>query len=105
MVARGGVYWIDLDKRRPCVVVSSDDVLGVEVWQTHVVPLTSNVDRAGLAGNVLLDSAVTGLPKDSVAVPLGLELVDRSWLVERVGHLPRALIDAIDKGLSSVLGL
>ncbi|MGK0171503.1 MAG: mRNA-degrading endonuclease toxin of MazEF toxin-antitoxin module, partial [Gammaproteobacteria bacterium] len=36
---RGGVYWIDLDKGRPCVVVSSDDVLSVEVWQTHVVPL------------------------------------------------------------------
>ena len=80
MVARGAVYWIDLDKRRPCVVVSSDEVLEVEVWQTHVVPLTSNLDRGGLAGNVLLDSAATGLTKDSVAVPIGLELVDRSWL-------------------------
>jgi len=105
VVARGGVYWIDLDKRRPCVVVSSIDVLGVEVWQTHVVPITSSLDRAGLAGNVLLDSAVTGLPKDSVAVPLGLELVDRSWLAERVGQLPWALVDAIDDGLRAVLGL
>ena len=102
---RGGVYWIDLDKRRPCVVVSSEDVLGVDVWQTHVVPLTSNLHRAGLAGNTLLDSAVTGLPTDSVAVPLGLELIDRSWLGERAGRLPRALVDAIDDGLRSVLGL
>ena len=105
MVARGGVYWIDLDKRRPCVVVSSDDVLGVDVWQTHVVPLTSNLDRAGLAGNVLLDAATTGLPTDSVAVPLGLELIDRSWLGERVGRLPRALVDAIDDGLRAILGV
>lgn len=105
MVDRGGVYWIDLDKRRPCLVVSSDDVLGVEVWQTHVVPLTSNLDRAGIAGNVLLRSAVTGLPKDSVAVPLGLELIDRSWLVERAGRLPRVLLSDIDDGLRSVLGL
>lgn len=105
MVARGAVHWIDLDKRRPCVVLSSDDVLAVEVWQTHVVPVTSNLDRAGLAGNVLLDSAVTGLPMDSVAVPLGLELVDRSWLAERVGQLPPALVDAIDDGLRAVLGL
>jgi mRNA-degrading endonuclease toxin of MazEF toxin-antitoxin module len=102
---RGGVYWIDLDKGRPCVVVSSDDVLSVEVWQTHVVPLTSNLNRAGLAGNVLLDSAVTGLPQDSVAVPLGLELVDRAWLMERVGQLPRALVSAIDDGLRAVLSL
>ena len=105
MVARGEVYWIDLDKHRPCVVVSSDDVLDVDVWQTHVVPLTSNLGRAGLAGNVLLDAAVTGLPTDSVAVPLGLELVDRSWLGERVGQLPRALGDAIDDGVRAVLGL
>lgn len=105
MVARGGVYWIELDKRRPCVVVSSDDVLGVDVWQTHVVPLTSNLDRAGIAGNVLLPAAVTGLPKDSVAVPLGLELVDRSLLGEQSGRLPAALVQVIDDGLRAMLGL
>ena len=103
MVARGAVYWVDLDERRPCVVVSSEDVLRVDVWQTHVVPLTSNLDRAGLAGNVLLKAAATGLPTDSVAVPLGLELVDRSWLVDGVGELPEPLVDAIDDGLRAVL--
>lgn len=105
MVARGGVYWVELDKRRPCVVVSSDDVLGVDVWQTHVVPLTSNLDRAGIAGNVLLPAPVTGLPKDSVAVPLGLELVDRSLLGEQPGRLPAALVQAVDDGLRAMLGL
>ena len=105
MVARGAVFWIDLDKRRPCVVVSSDDVLGVDVWQTHVVPLTSNVERAGIAGNVLLVSATTGLPKDSVAVPLGLELIDRSLLAEQSGRVPQILLDDIDDGLRVVLGL
>ncbi len=105
MVARGGVYWADLDKRRPCVVVSSDHVLGVEVWQTHVVPLTSNLGRAGLAGNVLLVAGVTGLGRDCVAVPLGLELIDRFWLAERVGQLPPTLVDAVDDGVRAVLGL
>ena len=105
MVARGGVYWVDLDKRRPCVVVSSDDVLSVDVWQTHVVPVTSNLDRAGLGGNVLLESGATGLALDSVAVPLGLELVDRSWLTALVGQLPGPLVGAIDEGLRRVLGL
>ena len=105
MVTRGGVYWIDLDKRRPCVVVSAAEVLDVDVWQTHVVPLTSNVARAGLAGNVLLSPVVTGLAKESVAIPLGLELVDRSWLGDRVGQLPTPLIQAIDDGLRMVLSL
>ena len=105
MVTRGGVYWIDLDKRRPCVVVSADDVLSVDVWQTHVVPITSNVTRAGIAGNVLLPTKATGLPKDSVAVPLGLELIDRSLLGSQAGRLPSVLIDDIDNGLRAVLGL
>jgi len=105
VVARGTVYWIDLDKRRPCVVVSSDDVLGVGVWQTHVVPITSNLGRAGIAGNVLLPAAASGLQKDSVAVPLGLELIDRSLLGERAGRLPDVLIDDIDDGLRAVLGI
>jgi len=105
VVVRGGVYWIDLDKRRPCVVVSSEDVLGVALWQTHVVPVTSNLERAGIAGNVLLPSTVTGLIKDSVAVPLGLELVDRSLLAEEVGRVPPVLLDDIDAGLRIVLGI
>ncbi|MDY7102972.1 MAG: type II toxin-antitoxin system PemK/MazF family toxin [Actinomycetota bacterium] len=104
-MTRGGVHWIELDKRRPCVVVSSDEVLGVGVWQTHVVPLTSNLDRAGIAGNVLLRSTVTGLPKDSVAVPIGLELIDRFLLGQQTGRVPRPLLDDLDDGLRAVLGL
>jgi len=98
------VYWIELNERRPCIAVSSDEVLGVDVWQTHVVPVTSNLKRAGIAGNVLLGSTVSGLPKDSVAVPLGLELIDRSLLAEQAGRLPQVLLDDIDNGLRAVLG-
>ncbi len=105
MVTRGAVYWIELDKRRPCVVVSSDDVLSVDVWQTHVVPITSNVARAGIAGNVLLPANASGLPKDSVAVPLGLELIDRSLLGQQAGRLPEVLVEDIDEGLRAVLGI
>jgi mRNA interferase MazF len=106
MVVRGSVYWIELDKRRPCVVVSSEDVLGVNVWQTHVVPVTSNIARAGIAGNVLLPAFASGLPKDSVAVPLGLELIDRSVLSEQAaGRLPKVLVDDIDEGLRAILGI
>jgi mRNA interferase MazF len=105
MVTRGTVYWIELDKRRPCVVISSDEVLGVDVWQTHVIPVTSNVLRAGIAGNVFLPAAASGLPKDSVAVPLGLELIDRSVLGEEAGRLPKVLIQDIDKGLRTILGI
>ena len=105
MVTRGEVYWADLDKRRPVLVVSSPDVLGVEVWQTHVVPLTSNLERGGLAGNVELGASATGLPRASVAVPLGLELIDRDWLLDRSGRVPPALMGLVDDGVRSVLDL
>ncbi len=99
------MYWIELDKRRPCVVVSSEDVLDVSVWQTHVVPITSNVARAGIAGNVFLPATASGLPKDSVAVPLGLELIDRALLGEQSGRLPDVLVEDIDEGLRAILGI
>ena len=43
--------------------MSSNDVLVANVWQTHVVPVTSNVARADIVGNVLLPTAASGLPK------------------------------------------
>jgi mRNA interferase MazF len=105
VVTRGGVYWVGVDNRRPCVVISSSEVLDADVWQTHVVPVTSNVVRAGIAGNVLLPAAHSGLPRDSVAVPLGLELVDRSLLAAFAAQLPAALVAAIDDGVRAILGL
>lgn len=69
------------------------------------VACLSHLERAGLAGNVLLRAAATGLPRDSVAVPLGLDLVDRAWLVEVTGQVPATLVDAIDDGIRAVLGL
>jgi len=54
---------------------------------------------------VLLPMKASGLPKDSVAVPLGLELIDRSLLGNQAGRLPAVLIDDIDDGLRAVLGL
>jgi mRNA interferase MazF len=87
------------------LVVSSDDPLGLSVWQTHVVPVTSDLDRAVFAGNGLPSAMATELPKDSVAVPLGLELVDRALLGEEAGVLPSPIVDDIDEGLRAVLGL
>lgn len=55
--------------------------------------------------SVLLTTAARGLPSDSVAVPLRLELIDRDWLGDRVGQLPLPLVRAIDDGIRAVLGL
>ena len=85
--------------------MSSYDVLSVDLWQVHVVPLTFQVDRAGIAGNVLLSATLTGLPHDSVAVPLGLELIDRSLLGEEISRIPAVLLQDVVAGLVAVLGV
>ena len=69
------------------------------------MPITSKLERAGLAGNVLLSANATGLPQDSVAVPLGLELIDRALLGERTGRVRDVLLDDLDAGIRAILGL
>ncbi len=44
-------------------------------------------------------------PQDSVAVPLGLELIDRALLTDLSGRLPAILVAEVDAGLRIVLGL
>lgn len=97
-----GSIWTNAD---PVSWYPADDVLDVDVWETQVVPITSKIERAGLAGNVLLRASVTGLPNDSVAVPLGLELIDRSLLGERAGRIREVLLDDVDAGIRAILGV
>ena len=43
--------------------------------------------------------------RPSDTVPLGLELVDRAWLGDRVGIVPPSLQAATDDGTRAILGL
>ncbi len=113
---RGEIRWVDLDpvrgseanKRRPAVIVSNDGAnstaarLGRGV--VTVVPVTSNVERVH-PFQVLLDSAATGLRRDSKALA---EQV-RSVSVERVGELAGTLqpfqVLALDEALRLHLSL
>lgn len=55
-------------------------------------------------GNVPLDTATTGLPKDSVANVSQLVTMDRTSLTERVGRLPESKLDLVLFGIDVVLG-
>jgi mRNA interferase MazF len=71
--AQGDVVWASLPDatgsgpgfRRPVVV--QGDAFDARLATVVVVPLTSNLRWAAAPGNVLLEAARTGLPKDSVA--------------------------------------
>ncbi len=94
-----------VDKRRPAIVVQTDNVREPRVRSFLVVPLTSRLHLDGLPGNVRLNRRATRLPKASVANVYDIQKVLRPDLIERLGSLPEGDVSAIDDGLRLVLDL
>lgn len=112
MIAQGEIWWADLPEpsgsepgfRRPVLVVQSNSFNRSRIATVICVPLTSNMKWAEAPGNVPLDTATTGLPKDSVANVSQLVTMDRTSLTERVGRLPESKLDLVLFGIDVVLG-
>ena len=112
MISQGEIWWADLldptgsgsGVRRPVVVVQGDSFNRSRIATVLCVPLTSNLKWAGAPGNVLLETRLTGLPKDSVANVSQVVALDKSLLTERAGKLSRAKTDLVLAGIEVVLG-
>lgn len=112
VIAQGEVWWADLGEpvgsepgfRRPVVVVQGDSFNRSRIGTVVCVALTSNVRWAEAPGNVLLDAALTGLPKDSVANVSQIVTLDRIALIERVGVLPVKKLELVLFGIDVMLG-
>jgi mRNA interferase MazF len=112
VIAQGEVWWADLPSpegsepgfRRPVIVVQGDSLNRSKIATVVCVPLTSNLKWAGAPGNVRLDAAHAGLPKDSVANVSAIVAVDKSFLTERVGRVTAAKLKLILGGVDIVLG-
>lgn len=110
---RGEIWWANLPDpvasepgfRRPLLIVQIDEFNRSIIRTVMVVVLTTNLRLANAPGNVLLKSAVTGLPKDSVANVSQVLTVDKSFLTEKVGKLRKAELQKIETGLRLLLGL
>lgn len=110
---RGEVWWADLGRprgsepglRRPVVVVQANEYNRSTLRTVVVACLTSNLDLAAAPGNVLCRPRTTGLPKASVVNVTQVATLDRNALLERVGRLPRQLLDDVNAGLCLVLDL
>lgn len=110
---RGEVWWAALPEplgsgpgfRRPVVIGQIDQFNASRINTVIVVAVTSNLRLANAPGNVFLDGASCGLPKDSVLNVSQVLTIDKSSLTEQIGRLPNHTIDAMDTGLRLVLGL
>ena len=102
---RGEVWWVRADKRRPVVVIQTDQVREPRVRSFLVAPLTSRTHLAELPGNVKLERRATGLSKTSVANLYDVQKVIRGVFLEPVAMLSGQDLAAIDAGLRLVLSL
>lgn len=113
MIERGSIYWVDLGpargsapaKRRPVLVVQSDQHNASRLLTTIVATITSNTSLASMPGNVFLPAAFTGLPRDSAVNTTALVTLDKHDLTEFVGRLPGHLLAEVDAGLALVLAI
>lgn len=110
MIAQGDIWWAALPEPvgsgpgfdRPVVIVQGDTFNRSRLATVVVIPLTSNLRLADLPGNVLLPSASTGLPKDSVANVTQIIAIDRSLLTEPIGRISHRHLELLWKGLDIV---
>ena len=110
---RGEIWWASLPspkgsgpgRRRPVLIVQSDAFNASRIQTVIAAVITSNLDLAAAPGNLLLRRRDSGLTKDSVVNVSQLITLDKAYLTERVGRLPKRHTGAIDEGLRLVLGL
>ncbi len=94
---RGELWWADLGSHRPQEQTGRRPVI---VWQSEaltrvlrsvlVIPLTTNLDRAQLAGTAVVSATPEGPPTDSVALAFQLRAVPKNALESRIRALSEA---------------
>jgi mRNA interferase MazF len=110
-VRRGEIWWATLPPpkgsgsgyRRPVLVIQSDVFNRSRIETVIVAVISSNLDLAIAAGNVLVRAEDSRLPRDSVVNVSQVVTYDRQILREHVSSLTEALMDHVDAGLRLVL--
>jgi mRNA interferase MazF len=108
---RGEIWWADLGAhrpqeqtgRRPVIIWQSDALIRV-LHSILVVPLTTNLDRARLAGTAMIAATTDGLPTESVALAFQLRAVPKSALSSRVRALTESEIAELELATDEALG-
>lgn len=107
VINQGDIFWIELEEpsgsepgySHPHVVIQNNMFNQSGLNTVLVGVLTSNLKRAAVPGNVLLEPGEGDLPKQSVVVVSQLFTVDKRQLGEYIGTLSkrrvRQILDAL----------
>ena len=107
VVHRGEVWWADLAEprgsepgfRHPILVLQGEPFNRSRLPTIVGIVLSSNTRLLDAPGNVLLKANETGLPRDSVATVSQFVTVDRDYLEERVGTVPKRALARVETGV------
>jgi mRNA interferase MazF len=104
-IQRGHIYWVQLEDPsgsnivHPYVVVQDDVFNHSRIATVIVCALTTNLRRASLPGNVLLEVGEANLPKQSVVEVSKITSINKTQLGEYIGTLSAQRVDQILAGL------
>jgi mRNA interferase MazF len=108
---RGEIWWADLGPYRPLeqtgrrpVIVWQSDVLTKALQSILVVPLTTNLDRARLAGTAMIQSTENGLSQTSVALAFQMRAIPKDCLLDRIRKLTDDELGELELATDEALG-
>ncbi len=108
---RGEVWWADLGPYRPLeqtgrrpVVIWQGDALTRVLQSVLVIPLTTNLSRASLAGTAVLTASPDGLPTDSVALAFQLRAVPKSALDTKIRNVTEDELAELELATDEAVG-
>lgn len=108
---RGEVWWADLGTRRPMeqtgrrpVVLWQSDALTRALASVLVIPLTTNLDRANLAGTAVIHASDDGPPEDSVALAFQMRAIPKTALLSRLRPLTESELSELELATDEALG-
>lgn len=108
---RGEIWWADLGAHRPReqtgrrpVVVWQSDTLTSVLQSVLVVPLTTNMERARLAGTALIAATDIGPSSDSVALAFQMRAIPKAALDTFIRALTEGELTELELATDEALG-
>lgn len=86
------------------MIVWQSDTLSRVLQSVLVVPLTTNLDRAKLAGTAVISGGAEGPPNDSVALAFQLRAIPKSALLSRIRSLTDTELSELELATDEALG-
>jgi mRNA interferase MazF len=110
IVNQGDIYWVPLEEPNrsepgvihPHVVIQADVINHSRIQTVAVCALTTNIKRANMPGNVLLEAGEANLPRQSIVVVSQVSTVDKTQLGEYIGSLTKERVEQILAGMRFV---